>query len=688
MSLELPHKKDLTTNAKLPGQLTENFEAIEADDARDDKALADEVILRKKGDDDLSKRCFDLEESRVTYKKLKEVDSYWRDRLKRVALGTDEETIEIVLRKILVDEGIIKSDVNLPSDPKDLIDIGNVQPLSLFTDKAIYKPGDNLKLTIDPHDQSGSINIQITSYGNQVTNLQATSNGNPIEVNWKLPNDDYQGYVFKAILANELGGHSIGFIGANVNNHTEYVPIYGFLSGFTPNLSSNQMQEITKRLNRFHVNYVQFYDWYDRDDTPLRIVNGQPEQQWKDFMNRDVSFNKVKSYIDLVHDYGMQAMFYNLIYGSQLGIPSSNDNNLNWTNPNLTKEMFLYKNKDLTEYAGENHGGKLSITYMNPLNGAWGDYIAGQANVVYQNLPFDGWHVDQLGTLPSDTYSSDGVHLDWGSFGDGYGAVLKHTKAKNPDKRLTFNDVDDQGTDLVVKSNTVDFLYVEAWSNVGEAFNNLGSFIKKNQTTYHKPLVLAAYVNKEKAEKNAGDHMVNDASALLTDAVIMSNGASHLEWGEHYLANEYFPNSNLTIRDETINKIINYYDAFVAFWQILNGEWGTDEVTSSSHKLSNDYQKDTIAYVEKKSSKGRIISLINFIGTAHDSWRDNDGTQVPPQSQNNIKLHININEPINNVFLIHLDQSPEPIQAEYTKTNSGIDLTVDKLDIWDMIFIK
>ncbi|OYS70487.1 hypothetical protein [Limosilactobacillus reuteri] len=114
MSLELPHKKDLTTNAKLPGQLTENFEAIEADDARDDKKLDDEVISRKKRDDDLSKRCFDLEESRVTYKKLKEVDSYWRDRLKRVALGTDEETIEIVLRKILVDEGIIKSDVNSP----------------------------------------------------------------------------------------------------------------------------------------------------------------------------------------------------------------------------------------------------------------------------------------------------------------------------------------------------------------------------------------------------------------------------------------------------------------------------------------------------------------------------------------------------------------------------------------------
>ncbi|PWT37491.1 cycloisomaltooligosaccharide glucanotransferase, partial [Limosilactobacillus reuteri] len=114
------------------------------------------------------------------------------------------------------------------------------------------------------------------------------------------------------------------------------VPIEGFLGDFGPNLSESNMQKVVKQMNRMHVNYVQFYDWYDRDDMPLRIVNGQPEQNWLDFMKRPISFNTVKSYIDAVHQYGMQAMLYNLIYGSQLGIPTSDDSNLNWVNPNLT----------------------------------------------------------------------------------------------------------------------------------------------------------------------------------------------------------------------------------------------------------------------------------------------------------------------------------------------------------------
>lgn len=53
MSLELPHKKDLTTNAKLPGQLTENFEAIEQEDT-------DLRKLINNKHDDLSKQLTQL----------------------------------------------------------------------------------------------------------------------------------------------------------------------------------------------------------------------------------------------------------------------------------------------------------------------------------------------------------------------------------------------------------------------------------------------------------------------------------------------------------------------------------------------------------------------------------------------------------------------------------------------------
>lgn len=58
---KLPHVEDLTTNSKLPGQLTENFKAIEQEDKNDDQALSDEVVDRKKGDDRLNQRIKVLE---------------------------------------------------------------------------------------------------------------------------------------------------------------------------------------------------------------------------------------------------------------------------------------------------------------------------------------------------------------------------------------------------------------------------------------------------------------------------------------------------------------------------------------------------------------------------------------------------------------------------------------------------
>lgn len=556
---------------------------------------------------------------------------------------------------------------------------------TLYTDKAIYKPKDALTLTFSASD-SGLVTLRVYDMASKVfeTDINAKKGNNTFD--WTIPDGDYKGYLF------EVSAGNSEFIAVNVNNHVEYVPIMGFLGNFGPNIDKDQMNGIVKEMNRFHINYVQFYDWYDRDDTPLRIVDGKPEQNWIDFMKRPTSFNTVKNYIDVVHNYGMQAMFYNLIYGSQLGIPSSDDSNLNWTNPNLTKEMFLYKDKDLKEVAGENDqsfGGKLNITYMNVLNPAWQNYLTDQANVVYQNLPFDGWHVDQLGTLPNETYSSDGVHLNWWEWGDGYGGMLKTAKAKNPDKRLTINNADDIGTEKVMASNTVDFMYVEPWGGIGFSFKQLASYIRNSTQKYWKPMVIPSYVNKEKAEtNNQTDGMVNDAAAFLCDAMEMSNGASHLEWGEHYLANEYFPNSNLKLRDSSKTIIMSYLDTFVEFLQILNGKWIDDPVTSSTHQLSTGFDKDKITTVYKRSGLGSIVSLVNMIGIAHDNWQDPQGTQVMPQVQSNIQLTIPVENTPSGVFLIKADESPAPQPINFTQNGNSISITVDKLSVWDLIYIK
>lgn len=112
MSLELPHKKDLTTNAKLPGQLTENFEAIEADDVRDDKALADEAEARKGEDnkinqriDEVNKRCEKLEQTSATHDEVRQVSQEWNKRTSHIARGTDIPTTRAVVLRILAEIG-------------------------------------------------------------------------------------------------------------------------------------------------------------------------------------------------------------------------------------------------------------------------------------------------------------------------------------------------------------------------------------------------------------------------------------------------------------------------------------------------------------------------------------------------------------------------------------------------------
>ena len=94
MSLELPHKKDLTTNAKLPGQLTENFEAIEAEDNKINQRI-----------DEVNKRCEKLEQTSATHDEVKQVSQEWNKRASHIARGTDIPTTRAVVLRILAEIG-------------------------------------------------------------------------------------------------------------------------------------------------------------------------------------------------------------------------------------------------------------------------------------------------------------------------------------------------------------------------------------------------------------------------------------------------------------------------------------------------------------------------------------------------------------------------------------------------------
>ena len=97
---KLPHVEDLTTSSKLPGQLTEDFKAIE-------RALSDEVADRKKGDDGLEKRIKKLEDNSATHDEVKQVSQEWNKRASHIARGTDIATTKAVVEQILQEKGLI-----------------------------------------------------------------------------------------------------------------------------------------------------------------------------------------------------------------------------------------------------------------------------------------------------------------------------------------------------------------------------------------------------------------------------------------------------------------------------------------------------------------------------------------------------------------------------------------------------
>lgn len=91
---KLPHVEDLTTNSKLPGQLTEDFKAIEQYYLDVNKEL-----------DSYNKRISKLEQTSATHDEVKQVSQEWNDRASHIARGTDIPTTRAVVLRILAEIG-------------------------------------------------------------------------------------------------------------------------------------------------------------------------------------------------------------------------------------------------------------------------------------------------------------------------------------------------------------------------------------------------------------------------------------------------------------------------------------------------------------------------------------------------------------------------------------------------------
>lgn len=545
---------------------------------------------------------------------------------------------------------------------------------NITTNKACYKPGETVQFNIADMP-SATAKIRYSHLGEVIAegSLSATS------WTWTAPSDDYKGYmvdIYDIVDGKEKIYQSIA---VDVSSDWKKFPRYGFLSAYGK-LSESVIEGNIDDLNRYHINGIQFYDWMHDHQRPLAGTVENPASSWLDLIGRTNYLSTVKGYISAAHNKGMKAMFYNLAFGALDNAASDG----------VKEEWYIFK--DATHSTKDSHNldspFRSSIYLTNPANTEWQNYLAGRHEDVYAVFDFDGYHIDQLGNR-GNVYDYNGNKVD---LEESYKPFIAAMKQSEPNKRLVMNAVSQYGQQKSISKSDVDFLYTEVWDE-SKTFEQLAQVITDNNiySDNTKQTVLAAYMNYAKSS-NTG--FINQPGILLTNAVIFSFGGAHLELGEHYLANEYFPNSNLQMKASLKEVLMHYYDFLVAYQNLLRdgGTFSNIAVQSVDSKLSFSNwpaSQGNVAVVGKKFTDRDVLHLINYTNANSMEWRDTNGSQAEPVSVSGAEVKVAVSKTPSKVWLASPDINGGVAQAlDFNQSGSEITITLPSLKYWDMVVIE
>ncbi|GGG04186.1 glycoside hydrolase family 66 protein [Paenibacillus abyssi] len=561
-------------------------------------------------------------------------------------------------------------------EPQDAAD-GNLLS-HVITDKARYNPGDtiNYTLTLNQGSQEGELVVRYKHLDRVIEEKELERDGTE-EVNWSWtpPADDYQGYMTEIFFKDGSDVLDHANIAVDVSSDWGKFPRYGYLADFMA-MEESERQAVVDRLNRFRINGVQFYDWQWKHHIPLKLENGQPAASWPEIANREVSFDTVKGYIDLLHKHNMKAMNYNLIFGAFEDAEVDG----------VKKEWGIFR--DPLRQNQDRHplpdSWASDIMMYDPSNAKWRDYLIASEKEVFEHLPFDGWHVDQLGDRGSLwNYEGKSVNL-----AQTYGPFLQEAK-KAIDVDYVMNAVGQFAQAFIATTAPVKFLYTEVWDG-HPTYRDLKGIIDQNLKFSKGELstVIAGYLNYNHAE-STGEF--NAPGVLLTKAVIFASGGSQIALGENMLAKEYFPNKNLSIPAELEQQMIVYYDFLTAYQNVLRDQVQETEleVTSADVELSAQADKGKVWTIAKQKEGMDMIHLINFSDAVHMNWNDTDANQAEPTLKENIQLQVQTGKKVEKVWMATPDfYNGSAIELEFKQADGAVELILPKLKYWDMVVIE
>ncbi len=572
---------------------------------------------------------------------------------------------------------------NPGTDPKesgvtDVTPVTSNLSVELATDKALYKPGETVQFTIDNLPSGAKVR-----YRHQGT-LVSQSPLSDKEWTWVVPSGDFKGYLVDIYTTRADGTEVIqGTIAVDVSSDWTHFPRYGFVGDFGKDkLDEGVIESEMAFLNRCHINGIQFYDWHNKHHWPLGGTRGNLDEKYKDIANRDVYNAAVKKYIEVQHAYGMKAMFYNLCYGILDDAQADG----------VKEEWFLYKGQNRTDQDSHTlpSNWKSNIYLVDPSNDGWLDYLIQRNDDVYASLPFDGFHIDQLGSR-GNRYDASGAQVNLPL---AYAKFLERVKAAHPDKYLVFNAVSSYGASQIAATGKVGFLYNEVWDSEKQ-FKDLYTIIKGNDAYSNHTMrtVLAAYMNY-----NHKTAEFNIPGVLLTDATIFALGGAHLELGDHMLCSEYFPSTATKMSSALKTSIVRYYDFLTAYENLLRGESSQAEtsvsLTCSDASKNAKFtawppQEKMITTYSKKLDNKLVIHLLNHSSADQLSWRDTDSTMPKPRSYSNLPVTLKVDGTVKRIWCASPDRhAGASMDLAFKQKGNELSFKVPFLDYWTMIVLE
>ncbi len=567
-------------------------------------------------------------------------------------------------------------------------------PNTLFslveTDKARYNPGDlvNVNVTFTDTITTGSNDTAATAILRvSIWHLDSViafevfrvSNVNRYSFSWHPPVSDFTGYMMQLNLYDSYG-HLLDStsIAIDVSSTWNRFPRYGFISAY-PQTETNDQQSLFNRLNRFHLNGLQFYDVNHEHNKPLAGSVVNPDSVWNDIANRSTYLSTVLAYINLAHGCNMKAMNYNLLYGA-------------YTNTSVTDGVL----PQWGIYTDQNHNTPVTYTLPatwasnlqveNPANSSWQQYIFANEDSLFKAIPFDGWHVDQLGSQGTVyDYTGNPVNLA-GAFGP---YLQNASTALNVP--LVMNGVTNYGQSEIATA-PVQFLYTEVWPPY-TTYNNFADLIDSNYQYSNNtlPTVFAAYMNQGISDTFG---TFNAPAVLLTDAAIFANGGSHIEMGDHMLCNPYFPNSNLTMSCDLQQSMVRYYDFMTGYENLLRDSVSSSATTlqtSGSNPLSSAAATGKIWVLSKQKTNTSIFHLINLVSASTLSWNDPNNNQTSPSVIQNIPLSFTSTNtlPVKKMYVVSPDYNNGiPQTILFQQTGNSVSFTLPTLNYWSTIVVE